>query len=88
MTITSAKNALRQKQKIIEITDNDHWLHEPIEVVLEELEVYKRAFEIACKEVYMLTAISTSVFEKEILNTAMEQIRREGVADNACRETN
>lgn len=56
---------------------------------LKELEVYKRALELACRELelrerkmYMITAISASIFEKELLKAARDQKRREGINDD------
>lgn len=49
MKLEKAINALKQKQAIIARTDDDHWLYEPIATVLEELETYKKALELACE---------------------------------------
>lgn len=49
MNINSAKRALLDKARIIDQTDDDHWLLEPIHIALEsmdELEVYKEALRL------------------------------------------
>lgn len=51
MKIKTAISALKEKQAIISRTDDDHWLYEPIAMVLEELEIYKKALEMACGEI-------------------------------------
>lgn len=54
MNINFAKRLLLDKLRIIDQTDNDHWLLEPIHIALEsmdKLEVYKKALELACNEI-------------------------------------
>lgn len=52
MTYRAVLSALNEKKAIIQRTDDDHWLYEPISEavdLIEELQVYRKAYEMVCK---------------------------------------
>lgn len=56
MTYRAVLSALNEKKAIIQRTDDDHWLYEPISEavdLIEELQVYKQALEMACNNLIL-----------------------------------
>lgn len=74
MKTETAISALKEKQAIISRTDDDHWLYEPIATVLEELEVYKKALELACEEHYWCS--STESLMNEYIDEARNELKK------------
>lgn len=75
MTLRSAISALKEKQSIISRTDDDHWLYEPINTVLEELELLRTAYELSIDALRCVGGGYEDVIREDLIDHFIEQAR-------------